>query len=168
MSEDEKKTSATRRPRWRTQLQQLMKLWEAQAALGWGIIIVLGALVGTIYLVQASSVAEIGRRMQISQSQLAALKRDNGIIEQQIAESQSLDNLQERARAQGFVQANPDEIEYLVVPNVPAVAEDIDLQSLRPVESAPQPIKILTMQEAVWVWLQQQFTGLTRGEANQE
>ncbi len=154
--------------RWRARLKRLLKLWEAQAALGWAIIVILGALVGTIYLVQASSVAQLGRRMQILQNDLADLKRGNAEIERKIAESQSLDQLQIRAQQLGFLPANPDEIDYLVVPDYPADEPEITLESLRPVEAVPPPEPIETMEQAIMMWIQQRFSGLSQGVANQQ
>ena len=45
--------------------RRLGLLTEAQAAAGWGVIVVMGALLGAIYLNQASKIATIGRRVFI-------------------------------------------------------------------------------------------------------
>ncbi len=45
--------------------KRLSWLTEAQAAVGWGIILVLVAILGTVYLNQASKTAVAGRRVQI-------------------------------------------------------------------------------------------------------
>ena len=49
----------------REQLKRLGWLTEAQAVLGWGVILILVALVGAIYLNQASRIASVGRRVQV-------------------------------------------------------------------------------------------------------
>ena len=52
----------------REQLKRLNALTEAQAALGWGVILLLAALLGTVYVSQASRIATVGRRVQILQN----------------------------------------------------------------------------------------------------
>ena len=61
MSDEQEQPQISREslPRWRGQIRRFLKLSEAQVALGWGIILVVGTLIGTIYLAQASRVAEI-------------------------------------------------------------------------------------------------------------
>ncbi|MCA9873281.1 MAG: hypothetical protein KC441_06490, partial [Anaerolineales bacterium] len=103
----------------REKAKRLSWLTEAQAALGWGIILVLIAVLGTIYLSQASRIAVTGRRVQLMQNDLETLKRDNAEIERTIAESQSLERLQQQAQEMGFVEAQPGDIEYLVIPDYP-------------------------------------------------
>ena len=61
----------------REKVKRLNWLTEAQAAIGWGIILVLVAVLGTIYLNQASHIAVTGRRVQMMQNELDTLKRDN-------------------------------------------------------------------------------------------
>ncbi len=46
-------------------LKKLPWLTEAQAALGWGIILILIALLGAIYLSQTSRIAIVGRLVQV-------------------------------------------------------------------------------------------------------
>lgn len=148
--------------RWRSQLRQLWKLSEAQAALGWAVITLLAAVVGTIYLVQASTIAEAGRRVQLYQFELADLKRENGQIERQIAEAQALDRLQQDALRLGFVKANPEAILYIVVTDYP---------NTRPTpvpEPIPLPEPIDTVEEAMLVFIQDQLANLTRGEVGEQ
>ena len=65
----------------RESAKRLTWLTEAQAVLGWGIILVLVAVLGTIYLSQASQIAVTGRRVQIRQNELDTLKRENAAME---------------------------------------------------------------------------------------
>lgn len=145
--------------RWREQLRRLLKLSEAQAVLGWTILTMLAALVGTIYLVQASSLAESGRRIQFLQFDLSDIKRENGELERQIAEAQALPNLQDRARSLGFYIAAPEEVEFIVVEEYPAVLPEPTPEP----EIRPEPID--TIDVALWLYIRQSFTDLQRGEA---
>lgn len=148
----------------RQQAKRLIWLTEAQAALGWGIIIILVALLGAVYLTQASRIAATGRRVQILQGDLTDIKRVNSTLERQIAEAQSLPLLQERARTLGYVQANPNDIEYLVVPDYPTGPPPV---ATPPPEVIPTPEPILTIQEAFWYAVKDYVAGLIQGESSE-
>jgi type VI protein secretion system component VasK len=138
-------------------------LTEAQAALGWGVVLVLAALLGVIYLTQASHIAAVGRRVQVLQNQLIELKRENAEIERHIAEAQSLGQLQQEAVRRGFAQANPEDIEYITVPNYPAKTAALEATP----EPTRQPQPPQTMAEAVWLTVQHSVGHLVRGEARE-
>jgi len=148
----------------RQQARRLIWLTEAQAALGWGVIIILIALLGAIYLSQTSKIATTGRRVQILQGELTDIKRINATLDRQIAEAQALPLLQERARALGFVQANPTDIEYLVVPDYPTGPPPI---ATPPPEVVPTPEPITTIQEALWYAVKEYVAGLIEGESSE-
>lgn len=145
----------------REQLQRLSRLTEAQAALGWGIILILAALLGTIYLRQTSRIATIGRRVQFLQGDLDQLKRENALLERQIAESQSLEDLQKKAIQLGFVPADPDDIEYIIVPEYPTTAV---APTPTPVASTQEPPP-QNMVEAIWLTIRAGINNMVRGEA---
>jgi len=142
--------------------QHRRRAWlnDAQMAMGWLIVFGLAALLGTIYLSQASRIASSGRRMQILQSQLDTVKRDNADLEGNIASVQALDRLLVEAQNMGFRPADPAEIEYLVVPDFPTEA----LPQATP-EPTRQPIE--TMQEAIFVAISSSLEGLGKGVANE-
>lgn len=147
----------------REQFKRLARLTEAQAALGWAIILILATLLGTIYLLQTSRIATTGRQIQLSQEELDNMRRENSDLEKRIAEAQSLDRLQSEARRLGFVPARADDIEYLVVPDFPATAvipEPI-------VEPTPEIELPATMQEAILQTVQTRLNDLARGEAGE-
>lgn len=152
----------------RAQLRKLNALTEAQAALGWGVILVLAALLGTIYVSQASRIASVGRRVQLLQNELEELKRQNSEREQAIAESQALDRLQQEAIRLGFVPSQPDDIEYVIVPDYPVDGEEpVDLLAPTP-EAAVSPPPPATMHAAIWLYLGDEISDFMRGEAGEQ
>lgn len=151
----------------REQLKRLNALTEAQAALGWGVILLLAALLGTVYVSQASRIAAVGRRVQILQNELSELKRQNNDLERDIAAAQALDRLQTEAVRLGFVEASPDDIEYIIVPDYP-VEEVINdpLEILPQVTAVPPPAE--NVREALWLYLRSRFSDFIRGEAREQ
>ena len=151
----------------REQLKRLHALTEAQAALGWGVILVLAALLGTIYVSQASRIASVGRRVQILQNELTELKRQNNDLERDIAAAQAIDRLQAEATRLGFVAADPTDIEYIIVPDYPAEIEETDPLEIPPtVTAVPPPVE--TVREALWLYLSDRFSDFIRGEAREQ
>ncbi len=146
----------------REESKRLGQLTEAQAALGWGIALVLVALLGTIYLRQTSQIATIGRQVQLLQIDLDNVQRENGAIERKVAEGQSLDWLQAEAARMGFVPAGADDIEYLVVLDYPKTAV-----ISTPPPSAPPPEYPSNMTEAMLWMMQASVNNLARGEARE-
>ncbi len=145
----------------RDQWRRLSRLTEAQAALGWGIILILVAVLGLIYLSQTSRIAMVGRRVQFLQEDLDVLQRNNAALERKIAEAQSLERLQREAVRLGFVPADPEAIEYIIVENYPVMpaAE----KSAETVLRAPPE----TMSQALWLLLRSSMTDFMRGESRQ-
>ena len=143
-------------------MKRLGQLTEAQAALGWGIALVLIALLGTIYLRQTSQIATLGRQVQLLQFELNDVRRENGEIEQQIAEGQSLARLQAEAARMGFVLANADDIDYIIVQNYPETA--VTPEPVATISPAEYPS---TMTEAILWTIQSSVTSLERGEARE-
>ncbi len=149
----------------RDQLRRFHTLTEAQAVLGWAVILVLAALVGTIYVSQASRIASVGRRIQIMQAEMETLKRENAALERQIAEAQQLDRLQAEAARLGFVPANPDDIEYIIVPDYPI--ENSALTMVVTATAVPPPPPPETMNAALWLSLRGRVNGFVQGAANE-
>lgn len=151
----------------REQLKRLNALTEAQAALGWGVILVLAALLGTIYVSQASRIASVGRRVQILQNELTELKRENNDLERDIAAAQALDRLQAEAIRLGFVEADPNDIEYIIIPEYPVdLVENDPLEILPTATAVPPPAE--TAKEALWFYLNERFTDFIKGEAREQ
>ncbi|MEZ4641880.1 MAG: hypothetical protein R3E31_03925 [Chloroflexota bacterium] len=148
--------------RAREDSRRLGSLTEAQAALGWGIILILVALLGVIYLSQTSRIASVGRRVQFLQEELDNLRRDNASLERQIAESQSLEYLQGEAARLGFQQADPDSIEYVIVLDYPVATPVNPLPTATPIAAPPE-----TIRDALWLSMRSSVTNLMRGESRE-
>ena len=143
---------------------RLIKLTEAQAALGWGIILIMLALIGAIYLGQTSKIAASGRKVQDMQVELNALREENAVLERDIAQVQTLEYLRQESERLGFVSAQPYDVEYLVIPEYPpatAVTAHTTLQ-----EPLPEPAE--NMQEALLLAIEAAFIDLAIGEANEQ
>lgn len=143
-------------------------LTDAQVAMGWFVILALAALVGAIYLNQASDIATTGRRVQILQNNLSDLKRDNAALERTIAEAQSLERLQQEAARLGFVRAAPDDMEYLVVTEYPARPPAVDVpaanmtaQSVSQMQPAAESIG-----EALYLALRASVSDMVMGQSS--
>ena len=153
-------TKKIRRREARAQNRRWLWLNETQVAMGWFIVLGLAALLGTIYLSQASRIATTGRRMQTLQEELNNIKRKNAELERDIAGAQALDRLREGAAGMGFLAAEPDDIEYLVVPDYPSPVVPLPT----PVPS-PEPIE--TINEALWLVITDRLSDMVQGEANE-
>ena len=149
--------------------RRLGLLTEAQAAAGWGVIVVLGALLGAIYLNQASKIATIGRRVQMEQNELDEVKRANAELERQIAEAQSLERLDAEARRLGFVPSTPADIDYVVIPQYPteSVGPSVLDAANEPDAEAP-PAPPATMGQALALAVGDLGIDLTRGETREQ
>lgn len=156
--------TGSRRER-RQQARRLGVLTDAQVALGWFVILALAALVGTIYVSQASRIASTGRRVQIMQNDLEDIKRENASLERTIAESQSLERLQTEAARLGFTKALPESIEYLVIEDYPAADGGPSSQVAESVEVPAAPVE--TIGEALWLAVEENITHLMRGESGE-
>ena len=157
------------RPRQARELaRRLGLLTQAQAAAGWGVIIILGALLGAIYLNQTSKIATIGRRVQREQATLDEVKRQNAELERLIAEAQVLERLDEEARRLGFVPSTPADIDYVVIPEYPMEStgpSGIPADET-PAEAAPAPVE--TLWQAVALAVRDLGIDLTRGETREQ
>ncbi len=136
-----------------------VRLTEAQAVLGWGVILALISLLGAIYLFQTSRIATTGRMVQELQFDLNETKRVNSELERDIAEAQSLERLQAQAAKLGFIKARPDDIEYLIVRNYPeSEATEMELETAQ-----PEPLD--SIGQAIWQIVTGSVDGMVRGES---
>jgi cell division protein FtsL len=130
---------------WRTQTQ------NTTLALA---VVVIVAVIGALYLAQASRTAAAGRRLQALESQRQILEQQNAQLRAEIAALRSVPRLMAEAQQQGFHPASPDEVEYLLIQDVPPAPP-------------PTPTPLPTAEEVVPAynetlesWLSEQFAGL--------
>ncbi len=165
---DEKPRARTAPRQARELARRLGLLTEAQAAAGWGVIVVLGALLGAIYLNQTSRIATIGRRVQMEQNELDAVKLDNAELERSIAEAQSLTRLEDEARRLGFVPSTPADIDYIVIPDYPIeTLEHVPSLTDTGIATAEPAAPPETLWQAIALALRDLGINLTRGETRE-
>ena len=164
IGEQTQQSSGKSARRTREVARRLNKLTEAQAAMGWGVILLLIMVLGAIYLNQSSKTAAVGRSVQQLDATLGEIQRVNASIERDIAEAQSLDRLQAEATRMGFVPAQSTDIEYRVIENYPALGQDTP-ELPNPVEMRPRVPE--TMQDALLIVVEEQMGTLMRGEAGE-
>ncbi|MFN2188595.1 MAG: hypothetical protein ACK2T3_07510 [Candidatus Promineifilaceae bacterium] len=140
--------------------RKLLWLTEAQAALGWAVLLLMGAVLGAIYLHQTSGIAEVGRTVQRLQYEVDEIKRINSQLELDIADAQSLDRLLHQAEQDDFIVATPADLEVVVVRNVPPSK---GANGSKGAQSESNDIE--TALEAVVRALTSRIGGLSRGEA---
>jgi hypothetical protein len=95
---------------WRTQTQTL-------AALSISLLILL--VVGGLYLAVASRAGNAGRDLQNFEARKAELIRENDRLRAQLADLRSMNRMAARALELGFAPANPNQIQYVHVPDYP-------------------------------------------------
>jgi hypothetical protein len=140
--------------------KSLVKLTEAQAALGWVAVLLIMGVLGYVYLNQASKIATVGRRVQSLQAHLDEARRVNASTERSIAQEQSLERLRMRSAELGFAPAQPGNIEYLVVTGYPQE----NASGPAPLkEEGPLPVD--TLSEAIAQTFRARMDDLVRGES---
>lgn len=95
-----------RRTRWRPQRQAV-----ALATLS----LVVGVIVGALYLAQAASTSTLGRQLEEMIAVRSQLEQENERLRAEIASLQSVPRLLTRAQELGFTLAGRSRIEYLTI-----------------------------------------------------
>ena len=147
-------------------VRRLGKLTEAQAAMGWGIILLIVTLIGAIYLNQSSKVALVGRNVQQLEYDYNEVQRINAQFEREIAEAQSLERLSREMGRLGFVPSSNADIEYLLIPDYPAMAATPVTLDTKPTKPAGATVD--TIQEALLLVLRDRIDDLMRGESGEQ
>jgi cell division protein FtsL len=154
------RTKTKRARKNKSRRRSLLWLTEAQAALGWAVLLALAAVLGAIYLHQTSGIAQVGRTVQGLQYQLEEVKRENSSLELNVAEAQSLERLRREAERLGFLPSTPDDSDYLIIHDLPALRE-----STETLEPQGEPIVIESAFEAIILSLKSRIGDFSRGEA---
>ncbi len=123
---------ALRQAPWRTQTQSTSLVLS---------VVVLVALIGTLYLAQASRTAAAGRRVQELEDQRQVLEQQNAQLRAEIAALRSVPRLIAQAEALGYRVASVDEVEYItldgVAPPPPTnPADNANLPDIAPIQPA--------------------------------
>jgi hypothetical protein len=81
------------------------------------LVIVLGTLIGSFYLNQASRAATAGLEIVYLTKEKERLRQDNAELRRQIAEMEALSSVIERAEQLGFTER--ENVEYLIIDSLP-------------------------------------------------
>jgi hypothetical protein len=141
--------------------KRVPSLFEAQTALGWGVVVVLLTLLAVVYLSHASQTIASGFHMQQLAIELKELQKENTYLEAQIAAGQRVEQLRAQAIQLGFVPAGPEEIEYLPVDNYPPTPGQAA------VTAPSQPLEATGGLVSWWGGLTRGFTGWTLSTAGE-
>jgi cell division protein FtsL len=144
--------------------RRLKKLTEVQAAVGWGLILLVIALLGVIYLNQSSKIAAVGRHVQELRFEINTIQRQNSEIEREIAEAQSLSRIQKEAERMGFIRAQSIYVEYLVIPPFSSMTDGQDTRYVQSQAAAP-PVE--TISKALLLTVEAAINDLMEGEASE-
>lgn len=82
-------------------------------------LVVLVAVIGTIYLAQSSRTAAAGRRVQELETQRELLEQQNAQLRAEIAALRSVSRLREEAEKMGYREAAPNKVVYMELAAVP-------------------------------------------------
>ena len=85
--------------------------------------VVIVAVVGALYLAQASRTATTGRRLQELEAQRQTLEQQNAQLRAEVAALRSVPRLIAEAERLGFHVASAEEVEYLELEGAPPTAE---------------------------------------------
>jgi len=106
-------------------IKQLPWSLDRKAALGFILILVTFSLVGWLYLGQASVITSSTMKIDDLRQEIELLNHQNSELAHGIAELESINRVEARARELGFAPTNPANIRYLNVPSYPAPAPEL-------------------------------------------
>lgn len=132
---------------WRQQTQML-------SALSIGLLIVF--VLGGLYLAVASRAGNAGRDLQFYEQRKVELTQANNRLRAQLADLRTMNRMAARALELGFVPAEPDQVEYIAVPNFPRPAP-------QQVSPTTQPVAVAANAESLVDWLTHTLRTLTGG-----
>lgn len=110
------------------------------------LVLVLGSLVGSFYLNQASHTAAAGMEVVRLTRERERWREENAELRKQICEMQALSTVKRRAEELGFVEA--EAVEYLTVQNLPV--EHPEQEAPRPSSRKEASQKEVASDEVAW------------------
>jgi len=131
--------------------------------------VIMVAVIGALYLAQASRTAGAGRRLQDLEVQREQLEQQNAQLRAEIAALRSVPRLIGQAQAMGYHQASADEVDYLVVRGVvPPTPQPIE-EKVKFTEPDATPVQednsVQAYDETLESYLTEKFTGIREGLA---
>lgn len=108
-------------------IRQIPWRLDRKTALGLLLILTTFSLVGWLYLGQASVITSSTLQIEKLQREIQLVNQHNAELALEIADLESLSQIEERARALGFQPTNPTQIRYLPVSNYPPLTTDEEL-----------------------------------------
>lgn len=117
-------------------------------------VVVIVAVIGALYLAQASRTAAAGRGLQAMEAQRQALEQQNAHLRAEIAALRSVPRLIAEAERMGYRDAGVDEVEFLLLEGVPPpveTPEPVIPSALDETPTAP------AYEETLESWLSDQF-----------
>lgn len=121
------------------------------------LLIVLGTLIGSFHLNQASYVATAGLEIVHLTEKRERVRQDNAGLHKQIAKLEALSNVRARAQALGFREG--ESVVYLTIDNLPSETPDRETSAPALVEDmdADEPRSISSEVARCWEELTAQF-----------
>ncbi len=114
------------------------------------LLIVLGGLLGSFYLNQASHVATAGLKIVELTEQREHLRQDNAELRKRIAEMETLSRVRSRAEELGFGDAKG--VEHLVIDSLPLGTLGHETSAFTPVEDSEMSEPAAVSSESVHWW----------------
>jgi TolA-binding protein len=131
--------------------------------------VVLVAVIGALYLAQASRTAAAGRRLQELEGQRQQLEQQNAQLRAEIASLRSVPSLIAKAQAQGYHAARSEEVEYLPVRGImPPTPQPVEtrVQAAQSAAAADADDETVTAyDETLESYLSNQLAGFREGLA---
>jgi len=155
---------SNRRPAWLNQaLRQAPWRTQAQATSLLMALVIVVAVIGAMYLAQASRTAAAGRRLQELEAQRLILEQQNDQLRAEVASLRSVPRLIAQAEAVGYHAATTQDLEYMPMQGAaPSI-------SVTPTPSTTTPELAPAYEETLGDWLTRRmaaFTGQISGIFN--
>jgi cell division protein FtsB len=130
--------------RWQPQRQALALLTVS---------LFVAIIIGALYLSQAAGMATMGRQLETLIEERTNLEQANEQLRAEISSLQSIGRLQVRAQELGFLPAQPNDLDYMVMPGYNPVRQPV----VAPREDDTAEPVLPEYDESLLGWLQEQI-----------